>query len=249
MFVIYFTSTCVINLSYIIIIFTFLHYNFCFKQSFLFRENYKSNITFYIYLFIYHLWLLFISSCKSELSLDIIFPQLEEPLLSFLIAQIHYYYLRFHLPNNVFNFILDLKNVFGIYGIFGWHFIYLFQQLNSIVCLHTFFFSDEKEHGIHIIVFFICNVSSLVAFRIFTLFLVFSSVTIMCLGMFFFVFILLEFAEILESVSQCFSSNFGKILIVLFLNIFFCLSFTLFSFWGSNYMHVEQVVIFSQVLF
>lgn len=75
-------------------------------------------------------------------------------------------------------------------------------------------------------------------FKVFSIIFVFSSWTVMCLGMIFFLFLLihLKFIEFLESVNSCLPPNFGSLGHYLFSVLF---SFSLSSFWYSSCQYLK----------
>lgn len=74
----------------------------------------------------------------------------------------------------------------------------------------------------------------------------FSCLSLICLGVVFFVFILLWIHRTLASISQCLLSNIGNIW-PLISKYFFCCFLALFSFWASNYMFDRVPHIISEV--
>lgn len=144
--------------------------------------------------------------------------------------------LSFPFSENVLISPPFLKDIFIGYRILGW-------QLFSFGTWKMFYFflnsmvSDEKS-TVSCIVFalWVIDCFSLTDFKIFSLYLVFRSLLMACLGVNFFGFIPSGFAHLLESVGVCLWPNLGS-----FHPLF------LLSFWGSDDINLRSFVIVPQV--
>lgn len=146
-----------------------------------------------------------------------------------------------------------LNNVFTAHRILGWcvgFFVcFSIKYFKDIIVSSFWVFSDEKSAVI--LIYDLLNMLflfSLDHFKIFSLFLLFSSLTTMCLGVFSLYLSCLRVSELLGSVACCLSFNFGKLSVIISSNISSAL-FSLSSFWDSNYIVYYPITCILDCLF
>lgn len=125
--------------------------------------------------------MLFIFSCRSELSSDVTYLKTEKTLIYFKALLVGMNSLNLCLSLNVFIFLYFWWEFYYIY-ILGWQvFIFSLSTLeNTSCCLLDSIVSDEKQAINHVVVsLYIISYFSLAAFNLF-LYLSLSSLPIMC---------------------------------------------------------------------
>lgn len=99
--------------------------------------------------------------------------------------------LSFHISENIFTVLSFLEDIFAGYRILGWQMYFSTLMVSFHSFLASIVFNHRSVVCIILSVFVMCSFS-LDAFRIISLFLVFTSLTMISTGMIFFVFILLR---------------------------------------------------------